>query len=416
MSSVSNFAPAFPLRQNSRRNLQHPRKGAEKRSRETDLASPTTADADGDGSSIAPLSGQGSSHDSGHVANNGRAAANASKDSLSGALADKSSGSEDESDLGDPLLRSSSRQCRQARGSVQRGSSDLVGLRKQHVAVIVAILHKSLLSGDYVRAGRAWGMLLRAKAQGRSMDVRNHDQWGIGAEILLLRETQLKRKRTEAEATEEYEKYHSAIPHNIGAHQQPSTLFSREGFIKAKDYYERLILQYPYRKTMPNAPNSMQFYPAMFGLWIYAVQENHRCVLNALKQGDDGRGVDHESIDSRRISVITLQSASEIASRLDELLVSPPYSDQANLWRLRGMVALWTTDLLYEVRDRDPAYEQDRAMLDSDSVGDQYEVERAETEQKTYRKRELDAKSKAQEAFHNVSKLLHHVPRLSRTM
>ena len=403
MSSLSSFAPAFPSRRSARRSRQNSRKREKKRSRESGPASSTITDGgDTDGRSSAPLSDIESDHGSHWVAHRDIAEANASKNFLSGASGDPSSSDEDESDAENSVLRSSSRQRRQARGPVRRGLSDLVGLRKQHLAVVIAILHRSLLAGNYVRAGRAWGMLLRAEAEGRSMDVRKYGRWGIGAEILLFRETQLKRKRTEPEGPEEHEKYHPATRDNFGAHQNPPTLFSQEGFSKAKDYYERLILQYPYRKTMPNATSSMQFYPAMFGLWIYAVQETHKSILT----GDDGRSADHESINSRKIRVMTLQSASEIAIRLDELLVSPPYSDQAELWRLRGMVALWTADLLYEERDRNPAYEQDRVMSDSHSVVSQSDFEQAETEQKRYQKRELDAKSKAQEAFNNVSKLL----------
>lgn len=60
-------------------------------------------------------------------------------------------------------------------------------LRFQHLGVLTAIVHRCMLEGDYVRAGRAWGMVLRENYRSFSMDVRNEDRWGVGAEILLRR-------------------------------------------------------------------------------------------------------------------------------------------------------------------------------------------------------------------------------------
>ena len=219
------------------------------------------------------------------------------------------------------------------------------GIRERHLAAVTAILHRSLLEGEYVRAGRAWGMLLRAESSGHTMDLRTNDRWGIGAEILLRQ------------------------PRGIGrTDRATSRWFSSDGLEKARAYYERLVLQYPYRKVAPNATGPLDFYTAMFSLWIYSVNEQHLLELTNIgktaqdvhrsdrSKNDESEGSSTSSSSSpymqlresqRRgqIRQKTLDRAQEIAARLEELLVSPPYIDHSRFWKLRGMVALWIGDL-----------------------------------------------------------------------
>ena len=220
-----------------------------------------------------------------------------------------------------------------------------LGIRQRHLAAVTAILHRSLLEGEYVRAGRAWGMLLRAESSGQTMDLRTNDRWGIGAEILL-------RQRRGVGDTD-------------GA---SSCWFSRDGLEKAKAYYERLVLQYPYRKVAPNATGPLDFYIAMFSLWIYSVNEQHLLELTdigktaqAVHRSGRSKNDESESDSTSSLSLPymqlresqrrgqirqkTLDRAQEIAARLEELLVSPPYIDNSRFRELREMVALWIGDL-----------------------------------------------------------------------
>ena len=248
-----------------------------------------------------------------------------------------------------------------------RSKSHTAGLRKQHLAALMAVLHGCLMAGDYLRAGRAWGMLLRAETYGHTMDVRTYGRWGIGAEILLFRDAQrFQQPHSQTDGAEASNDQSTAD--YLQAALGPSSLFSIEGFRKARAYYERLILQYPYRKTMPNAVSSLHFYPAMFSLWIYAVQSEHTAMLSnprASRPDIDsvGEGEDQET----RIRHATSRSASEIATHLDELLVSPPYSDQASLWRLRGMVDLWIADLLREDDAIESTFEKEDTSISDGS-------------------------------------------------
>ena len=227
-------------------------------------------------------------------------------------------------------------------------------LRLQHFAVLTAILHRCLLQRDFLRAGRTWGLILREEYGGNPIDIRNEGRWGIGAEILLRRGRQLSDL---ASATERGEDSKQKITPNI--------CFTRKGFEDAKQYYERLIIQYPYRKVAPNATSSLYFYPAMFGLWIYVTQEESNASRDALQHHPFEDSADELSDDedapsesgNRRgaekkrmrmtaeIREKELEQAQQIAARMDEIIVSPPYSDSSELLELRGMLSLWIADL-----------------------------------------------------------------------
>ena len=233
------------------------------------------------------------------------------------------------------------------------------GLRQKHIDNLTAVLYRCVHEADFLRAGRAWGMLLRAEKSGHGMDIRECDRWGLGAEILLNRNAYL----TKEDCEEGQGPWHAEVSTDDQVMKFSGGWFSREGFENAKDYYARLILQYPYRKASPTATSALDFYPAMFGLWLYVVQEQHKTAMKGVgkfaKNSVDGStetSVDEganlspvpEFSKHQRMAEIrnhTVQSGNKIASRLDELLLSPPYSDDSRLWRLRGMVALWVADL-----------------------------------------------------------------------
>ena len=133
------------------------------------------------------------------------------------------------------------------------------GLRQRHLAVLTTVLHVSLLNRDFERAGRAWAILLRCESNGHPMNIRQQNQWGIGSEI-LLRHGSLEPKQTQHLASEQEQDL-----------QDSSLAFAQAALAKSKAYYERLVVQYPYRKATPNATSAYQFYVIMFSFWIYSL-------------------------------------------------------------------------------------------------------------------------------------------------
>jgi hypothetical protein len=217
-------------------------------------------------------------------------------------------------------------------------------LRQHHVAVLTTLLHRCLLDQDFERAGRAWGMLLRSEFNGSSFNVKTHDRWGIGAEVLLRRGTSGRVQAGDHAVTDMPDQDYSA------------TWFSDEGFSRAKEYYERLILQFPAQRTNTRPPNSLTFYSAMFSLWIYQIQQKSKREQERLQSRVrhlDTTLMADESETHRTeyilIKQAELDGAREFENRMDELLSSPPFDNDVQLLHIRGMIALWIGDLLLEV-------------------------------------------------------------------
>jgi hypothetical protein len=227
-------------------------------------------------------------------------------------------------------------------------------LHHQHLAAVTALLHRALSEGDFTRAGRALSLILRDTIGGEGLDIRAEGRWGIGAEILLRQGTQTGHTKMDPSTdrpkdTEGLNKFEPGQP----------TWFTRKGFEDSRKYYERLIVQYPFHKPNAEAINALDFYHAMFGLWLYVVQEESK--LNREPVGDYTYSeMTHPAMpantDTRpnfnlASSQRTLAQAREIAARMDSCMTTIPYSDDFELTRLRGMVSLWIADLIDDILD-----------------------------------------------------------------
>jgi hypothetical protein len=158
-------------------------------------------------------------------------------------------------------------------------------------------------------------------------------------------------------------------------------MFSEEGFELAREYYERLIIQFPNRKTAPNAVDERTFYPAMFSLWIFEVSEKSNMARRKAQEEAQRQRSRSMSIDSvlgddiqlshaqvETIQVEELARATEIAERLDQLVASPPFDKQASLLQLRGNVGLWVSDLLSSRLADDEDLTSDVTLRNSEDV------------------------------------------------
>ncbi|MCJ1284508.1 hypothetical protein MMC26_003841 [Xylographa opegraphella] len=260
-------------------------------------------------------------------------------------------------------------------GSLSSPEGPRSGLKQQHLTVLTTIMHRSLARGEYMRAGRAWGMLLRAEVKGHPQNIRSNGLWSLGAELLLRRSSHSEQHENLQAGTHEESAMPDHCERTMGINHNPvKAQFSRQGFEDAKAYYERLILQFPWRKWLPNALSSLHFYPVMFGLWISFTQDQHLSALARMTQdiedpSDSDSASGHFSSDARsaeRYSIrsSSMQSCQAIADRLDELLLSFPYSDSDALWRIRAMLAQWMSDLLKEEIGTD---QQDEEVAENDS-------------------------------------------------
>jgi hypothetical protein len=245
--------------------------------------------------------------------------------------------------------------------------------KKTQLNNLSTLMHRCLLEGDYARAGRAWGMILRTQVVGgRPVDPRNHGRWGIGAEIALRRKQQT---------------------HHGQQHESRSTeigRFSEEGFALAREYYDRLLIQYPHRRTQPHAVDNRTFYAPMFSLWIYEVCEKSKHARLQLQDeiANESRLSRSMSVDSvlgeksddsrakeEAIQLEELTRAMEIAERLDQVMASPPFDKQSSLLQIRGNVSLWISNLTIGKSGTDEDWDIDIPLRNrsdgSDSAGEQ---------------------------------------------
>ncbi|KAI9710341.1 MAG: hypothetical protein M1820_002836 [Bogoriella megaspora] len=282
-------------------------------------------------------------------------------------------------------------------GLMGKGAGGLkrTSLRLHHIRVLTTLLHRCVLEGDWDRAGRAWGLLIRTIFNGKHIDIRGNGMWGIGAEILLQRSKETVPLRdsvakpmyprsspsdeNDDDASENEVQSESAENRSPDETEPAQTFFSEKGFRQARIYYERLIVQYPKVAKGEQGFLALDFYPAMLSLWVYEVQElsrrkkwdidrnlqamrkNNRPSNSLFVSDDDDDDVgpedggEYEGSEAERrtellidIARKDLHQAREIASRLDDLLLSPHYDVNAYLLELRGHVSLWIGDLRLE--------------------------------------------------------------------
>lgn len=235
------------------------------------------------------------------------------------------------------------------------------GFRQHHAVALTTVLHRCLLQGDYLRAGRTWGILLRMRVATGSLNLRNHDHWGLGAEILYHQHSQLNSNIARQEGVPLVDGNDT----NKDSPLKPFYCFNPEGFKEAREYFERLILQYPYQKHYNYLINALDFYPAMFGLWIYSVQQQHEFKLQYRGEPDpkikeqsgkvsqsaekiSALGLEmKEDPQSAEAHTVYVDRAREIQNQLDMLLLSPPFSDNARLCNLQSMVNQWVCHISY---------------------------------------------------------------------
>jgi hypothetical protein len=227
-------------------------------------------------------------------------------------------------------------------------------LKRRHLDNITTILHRCMLKGDWERASRAWGLLARTEIGGLGIDVRQHGRWGIGAEILMRREKgkvpeqSAAARRASMDDTSSIHDEASDLPAN-----RPAQQFADEGFKLAREYYERLVLQYPHTPHTQHTVNAKVFYPALFNIWVYEVQARYQHLRSEASRArrssshsiasDDAS--EHADTASQDLANREIADALPIVERLDELLLSPPYDISEPLLRLRGMMGLWLSDL-----------------------------------------------------------------------
>ena len=229
-------------------------------------------------------------------------------------------------------------------------------LKRKHLGNVTAILHRCMLNGDWERASRAWGLLARTEINGLGIDVRQHGRWGIGAEILIRRE-QAKMPEVPETSARRNSDNDTSLVHDDENTASTNTKFADEGFKLAREYYERLVLQYPHTPHTQHTVNAKVFYPALFNIWVYEVQARYKRLraesskvrrsssYSIASDNDSELNGSQQALVNRELLAREIADTTSIADRLDQLLLSPPYDISEPLLKIRGMIGLWLSDM-----------------------------------------------------------------------
>ncbi|KAM0327973.1 hypothetical protein ACHAQA_005372 [Verticillium albo-atrum] len=253
-----------------------------------------------------------------------------------------------------------------------------------------------LARGDILAAKRAFGLLMRSRVSGKPVDVRRNHYWELGAEI-LMREPVPEENAPWAPAEDE------GVQRDRSKRQQRYPIANVP---QVKEYFQSLIRNYPHHLGARKAASALQFWPAQVSYEISQMHAQHNAALDDLSAEADGWEMDqdpdldmynreaegefgsedrdpfsldesprgrHRGIESladareTRLRVArddirskTLHGMRDLASRMDQILDSPPFSRSPELQRLRGITSLYIADLLVpahapQSRDREEA-------------------------------------------------------------
>lgn len=223
--------------------------------------------------------------------------------------------------------------------------------RGGHFDVLLQSTHHFIDQGEIEKAARTYGLLLQLRPSGLPVDVRHHDIWAIGAEILM--------REGEGSAREREE--HETAP-------RPTKRWGRAANMsKVRAYFDTLIQQHPYDYKTPNIVSAFDFWIALFSCEIYNTHAEHTLALERLNSGeedhrresfghDDSFGSDDtESSESRLVQkkeelrLQALSAMQDITKRMDVLIQDMPYSRNQQYLRLRAMASLYIADLVVPV-------------------------------------------------------------------
>ena len=230
-----------------------------------------------------------------------------------------------------------------------------------HLDVLLSSVYQFLSQGDVTKAARAFGLILQLRPTGKSTDIRHHNLWTIGAEILM-------RQGEQPEAALQ------SPPRPKGEQNLPRHLPRRWGSAanlgKVKAYYEELIQQYPYDYKHPRMVAAPDFWLAILGCETYNAHAEQAIALSALEEASrewddetdrDGHAFEDEPDfagaatrsqtdrmgelkDEIRLQALAIMK--DVSRRLAGLIAEPPYSKDVRFLRLQAMAFLYVGDLL----------------------------------------------------------------------
>jgi hypothetical protein len=321
--------------------------------------------------------------------------------------------------------------------SVLSSEAHSTSLKARHVNNLTAIMHRCMLEGDWRRAKRAWSILLRIEVGGYGMDIRAHGRWTIGAELLMRTGGSSKQEPITEGLSDNMDDPQGEDDRH--GQQRQVQEFTEEGFKLARDYYERLILQFPHTQhTQHSLVTARVIYPALFNIWVYQVQDSAERARRAVERDTLVSSPPHSERTNpssrdgtpawrnlastaarnkkafRAITTRELDQAGQIDQRLTDVVSSPPFDTIVYLRRLQGNICVWMANLHrhlggYEtnwddISSDDEDDDVDTSMEDVKSEGPGYHRSRARLSRMAHREQGLREWERGSELLERFSK------------
>ena len=108
-----------------------------------------------------------------------------------------------------------------------------------------------------------------------------------------------------------------------------------------------LILRYPFHRSNAHLRSAVDFYHALFSLWIYVVQDqatNYAPLPGRGNTGNSRAEEEEERLVNHKLHI--LQQAVELSNAMTAARSAFPYRDNMHLIRLQAMVFVWLADLI----------------------------------------------------------------------
>ncbi|KAL6902847.1 hypothetical protein GGI43DRAFT_355492 [Trichoderma evansii] len=247
--------------------------------------------------------------------------------------------------------------------------------RKGHLDVMLRATEQFLAQGHVAKAAKAFGIILQLRPRTQSIDIRLHNLWSIGAEILI-------RQREKLENLNQHLPEHSAPGQRDHAFQMADSRWSSSSSMsEIESYFEILIRQYAYDHKLPHKLSALDFWLALLSCELSNIYTEHLGATARLETqtrpqlsgpvhqdplmpaspgtSDPGQS-DFESGDfepryeskehwakeqKEAICQRTLRGLQDINLRMEKLMDQLPYSKNAHFLQLKEMISLLSADL-----------------------------------------------------------------------
>ncbi|PTB64048.1 hypothetical protein BBK36DRAFT_1181391 [Trichoderma citrinoviride] len=254
--------------------------------------------------------------------------------------------------------------------------------RKGHLDVMLRATEQFLAQGDISKAAKAFAIVLQLRPRAQPIDIRLHNLWSIGSEILMRQREQLQGiDQQYAEPSSSQSAF--AGGGSSGKRVAAPCWGSSANLSEIKSYYEILIRQFAYDPKQPNKPSALDFWLALLSCELSTIYAEHLRSIARLEAdirlqnadsaphdtamltspstldffarrpgyevGDSGPQYETKEdwVRSRRdaISQRTLTGLRDINHRMEKLMDQPPYSQNEHFLRLREITTLLSRDL-----------------------------------------------------------------------